>query len=107
MICTTNKLQINGEWRDILIVQNDVPVTFANPGCIADGNVLYFTDGDILKSEQQDGKYFYWFVIDRQEVRTIEDQAARDQATANAMTLLDLDYRMTLAENGVKESDLE
>ena len=107
MTCITNKLQINSEWRDILIVQSDTPVTFANPGCIADGNVLYFTDGDVFKSEQQDGKYYYWFVIDRQEVRTIEDQAARDQATANAMTLLDLDYRMTLAENGVKESDLE
>lgn len=63
MTCTTNKLQINSEWRDILIVQSDTPVTFANPGCIADGNVLYFTDGAVFRSEQQGGKYYYWFVI--------------------------------------------
>mgnify|MGYP000960411143 CR=1 FL=1 len=106
MTCATNKLQINDEWRDVLIVGNDSPVTFANPGCIADGGVLYFTDGTIFKSEQQDGKYYYWFIIERQEVRTV-DQEARDQASANALTLLDLDYRVTLTENGVKESDLE
>ncbi|MVB09580.1 hypothetical protein CAFE_02360 [Caprobacter fermentans] len=63
MTCTTNKIQINGEWRDILVIQSDVPVTFANPGCIADGNTLYFTDGAVFRSEQQDGKYYYWFVI--------------------------------------------
>lgn len=107
MTCTTNKLQINSEWRDILIVQSDTPVTFANPGCIADGNVLYFTDGDVFKSEQQDGKYYYWFVIERQETHSAEDQEARNQEAANAQTLLDLDYRVTLTENGVKESDLK
>ena len=107
MTCATNKLQINDQWRDILIVQSDSPVTFANPGCIADGAVLYFTDGDVFKTEQQDGKFYYWFVIERQEILPVVDQEARDQEAANALMLLDLDYRMTLTENRVKESDIE
>lgn len=106
MICSTNKLQINNEWRDVLIIQSDAPVTFVNPGCIADGNTLYFTDGAVLRSDQQDGKYFYWFVIERQEAQNSADQEARDRAAENALTLLDIDYRVTLIENGVRESDI-
>lgn len=105
MICTTNKLQINGEWHDILIVQSETPVTFAHPSCITDGNVLYFTDGDVFKSEQQGDKYYYWFVIERQE--THADPEMISQETANTQELLELDYRITLTENGVKESDLK
>lgn len=82
-------------------------MTFANPGCIMDGNMLYFTDGSILRSGQDGGKYWYWFVIERTENRTAEDPEARSQEADGAQIMLDLDYRMTLVENGVKESDLE
>lgn len=44
--------------------------------------MLYFTDGSILQSGQEDGKYWYWFVIERTENRPAEDTEARKQQSA-------------------------
>ena len=51
---------------------------------------IFYTTGSIFKQFEQDGKYYYWFIITREETQTYPSTEYLNEAV-NALTVLGVD----------------
>ena len=85
---TVSAIQVNNEWRDVLIVLDTKPIVFNNLSVIVtegESPVVYQTDGylwRIYTPDQTDGAHYaYWFLLAKdQGAADIANQLAQDNA---------------------------
>ena len=86
-------------WRKILVVSVEEPISFPTPDVVRNkqdlGNrtvmeSIFYTTGSIFKQFEQDGKYYYWFIITREETQTYPSTEYLNEAV-NALTVLGVD----------------
>lgn len=79
-------------WRQILVVSDASPISFATPGYIVreetvDGittKTAYFTTGSIFRHIEQDWMHYYWFIVDRAETtQSADPEALKEQMAIN------------------------
>ena len=67
----TNFMNLNNVWTEILIVSSDTEQTFTS--VIDDGDRRYYVTP--YRNFTEDGKYYYWFIINSKEVVNAELKA--------------------------------
>lgn len=119
----TTPTRINGAWREVLICKSDTPLTFdslerhTQTEEFGDKTfiTIYITEPYIYRRfepTEKDSHYYYWFVIkvvERETVTTNSERVTALEDTTNGVILdmlADHEYRISLAEMGVTESDL-
>lgn len=73
---STSMVKVNGKWVQMLIISDTQPLTF-------EGNTIhqeedristtYYTDG-LFKEVEENGVYYYWFILNSKEVRINETE---------------------------------
>lgn len=75
MTYTTAMIKINGVWESVLVVASEEPTTFGNTIVHEDGGVTttYHTKG-LYKSVEENGTYYYWFIIQSKETTIVDTE---------------------------------
>lgn len=75
-----SKINVNGEWRTLLVVKSDEVQTFGTHINFIDGNVTtIYAVGEALKHVVEDNVHIYWFLpTDKQTVTAEIDSELRD-----------------------------
>ncbi len=64
---SNTKIEVNGIWRDMLIVTCDTPYIWDDPRVIKQQTgvmeITYHTDG-LFRAKDESGKYYYWFLLE-------------------------------------------
>lgn len=73
------QLNVNNEWRTLLVVKSDVPQEFSYNLTFEEVNsiITYFTKG-VYRSFETDGEFIYWFLPTGKEITYIKDEVARE-----------------------------
>lgn len=81
MIHHNSMLKIGGQWRHLLVIESDEPMTFdsnevnvtidSNEGPIT---ITYYTEG-LYKEIRELGRYYYWFLYSASKVSVNGDNA--------------------------------
>ena len=84
----TNYINLNNVWTEILIISSDTEQTFTS--IIEDGDRRYYVTP--YRNFVEDGKYYYWFIINSKEVVNAElkQQITALQSQIDALTLASL-----------------
>lgn len=112
---TTSTINVNGVFRELLIVSSDTPVEFPSLDVIIHSisdsmELIYYTDG-LYRELIEDGKYYYWFLlrskvsreINAKLVQEIELLKADDISAQQYIT----DLELVTIEQGQQITDLE
>lgn len=80
---STSFIELNGVWREILIVPASETQTFGDQFIFTqpfeDGNtfgeIIYYTEG-LYKEIEENGKFYYWFLLRSKETRATTNYEA-------------------------------
>ena len=73
---STPMVKIGGKWKQMLIVSDTQPLTFESSIITQEGDgvtVVYYTEG-LYKEIEENGVYYYWFILSSMEVRVVDTE---------------------------------
>ena len=106
MTYSTSYIQLNGEWRKILIISSKTPLYFHAPNLFVktehcgdvDYLTTYLTTGNVYREFHEAEKHSYWFLLKSENIQAV---------TTNEQTLTDAELALIAAEQRVTDLDLQ
>ena len=106
MTYSTSYIQLNGEWRKILIISSKTPLYFNAPNLFVktehcgdvDCLTTYLTTGNVYREFHEAEKHSYWFLLKSENIQAV---------TTNEQTLTDAELALIAAEQRVTDLDLQ
>ena len=74
-----SRININGEWRTLLVVESETACEFADSITFERGTVIetYLVNG-VYRDIITDGKHIYWFLPTAKNIMYVKDDVARE-----------------------------